>query len=158
MHEQIRQKIYDLFANKGVRVEVSETVDLPNFCCLRIRYQPKRGMTLIVGKFTDEVLETLLIAHEFGHSIHYENLSRKDAEAAYCALFASNHRGIENISPESKQLVISIEKKASDYAIALLRKLGSDETILSRAKETYNEWISGYLKKARLSEETSLAS
>jgi len=158
MHEQIRQKIYDLFANKGVRVEVNETVDLPNFCCLRIRYQPRRGMTLITGKFADEVLETLLIAHEFGHIMHYENLSREDAEAAYCAIFASNHRGLENISPESKLLVISIEKKASDYAIALLRTLGSDETILSRAKETYNEWISGYLKKARLSEEASLTS
>ena len=115
-------------------------------------------MTLITGKFADEVLETLLIAHEFGHIMHYENLSREDAEAAYCAIFASNHRGLENISPESKLLVISIEKKASDYAIALLRTLGSDETILSRAKETYNEWISGYLKKARLSEEASLTS
>jgi hypothetical protein len=158
MHEQIRQKIYDLFTNKGVQVEVSETINLPNFCCLRIRHQPKRGMTLIIGKFTDEVLETLLIAHELGHTIHYETLSRKDAEAEYCAIFASNHRGLENISPESKQLVINIEKKASDYAIALLRTLGSDEAILSRAKETYSEWISGYLKKARLSEEASLAS
>jgi len=158
MHEHIRQKIYDLFANKGVRVEVNETIELPNFCCLRIRYQPKLGMTLIIGKFTDEVLETLLIAHELGHIIHYETLSRKDAEAAYCAIFASNHRGLENISPESKQLVISIEKKASDYAIALLRALGSDEMILSRAKDTYDEWIRGYRKKARLSETAALAS
>jgi len=158
MYELIRQRIYDLFADKGVQVEVNETVDLPNFCCLRIRYQPNRGMTLIIGKFTDEVLETLLIAHELGHIIHYENLSRKDAEAAYCAIFASNHRGLENISTESKQLVISIEKKASDYAIALLKKLGSDEAFQTHAKEKYSEWISGYLKKARLSEETSLAS
>lgn len=154
MYEKISKKIYDLFANKGIRIEVSQAADLTNFCCLRMQYQPNHGMTLITGTFTDETLEILLIAHEFGHVIHYENLSREDAEAAYCAIFASNHRGLENISSESKQLVISIEKMASDYAISLLRTLGSDETILSRARETYDEWIRGYLTKARLSGET----
>jgi hypothetical protein len=158
MHECIRQKIYNLFVKKDVRVEVNETVDVPNFCCLKIRYQPARAMTLIIGKFTDDVLEILLIAHEFGHILHYENLSREDAEIAYCAIFASNHRGLENISPESKQLVIDIERKASEYAVALLRALDCDETILSRAKDTYDEWIRGYSKKARLSEVDSLAS
>jgi Zn-dependent peptidase ImmA (M78 family) len=157
MHECIRQKIYNLFAKKGVLIEVNETVDAPNFCCLKIRYQPVRGMTLIIGKFTDDVLEVLLIAHELGHILHYENLSREDAEAAYCAIFASNHRGLENISPESKQLVIGIEKKASEYAVALLRSLDCEETILSRAQEMYGEWIKGYVKKARLSEVDAIA-
>jgi hypothetical protein len=157
MYEIIRRDIYDLFANKGVRVEVNETVDVPNFCCLKIRYQPARAMTLIIGKFTDDILEVLLIAHEFGHILHYENLSRKDAEAAYCAIFATNHRGLENISPESKRLVIGIEKKASEYAVALLKTLGCDETILSRAKNTYDEWIRGYSKKARFSEVDAIA-
>ncbi len=152
MYEHIRRNIYNLFANRGVRVEVDETVDFPNFCCLKIQYQPEQNLTLIIGKFTDDVLEILLIAHEFGHIMHYENLSREDAEAAYCAIFASNHLGLENISPESKQLVVGIEKRASEYAISLLSVLGSDETILSRAKETYDEWIRGYLKKTGLSE------
>jgi len=158
MYDQIKRNIYDLFADKCVRVEVNEAVDLPNFCCLKIHYQPALGMTLIIGRFTDDILELLLIAHEFGHILHYENLSRDDAEAAYCAIFASNHRGLDNISPESKQLVINIEKKASDYAIALLRTLGCDEKMISRAKETYDEWIKGYLKKAGFSETKSLAS
>jgi hypothetical protein len=158
MYDRIKRNVYHLFTDRGVRVEVNEEVDLPNFCCLKIRYQPALGMTLIVGRFTDDILELLLIAHEFGHILHYEKLSREDAEAAYCAIFASNHRGLENISPESKQLVIAIEKKASDYAIALLRTLGGDEKILSHAKETYDEWIKGYLKKAGFSETKSLAS
>jgi hypothetical protein len=115
-------------------------------------------MTLIIGRFTDDVLELLLIAHEFGHILHYENLSREDAEAAYCAIFASNYRGLENISPEGKQLVISIEEKASEYAMALLKTLTSNETILARAKDTYDGWITGYLKKARFSETAALAS
>lgn len=157
MHEYIRQKIYNLFAEKSVRIEVNETVDAPNFCCLKIRYQPARAMTLIIGKFTNDVLEVLLIAHEFGHILHYENLSREDAETAYCAIFASNHRGLENISPESKQLVIGIEKKASEYAVALLRTLDCDESILSRAKDSYNEWLRGYSKKARLPEADAIA-
>lgn len=158
MYDRFKRDVYNLFADKGVRVEVNEAVDLPNFCCLKIQYQPQQGMTLIIGAFTDDILELLLIAHEFGHMLHYENLSKEDAEAAYCAIFASNHRGLENISSESKQLVIAIEKKASDYAIALLRTLGSDEKMLSYAKETYDEWIKGYLKKAGFSETKPLAS
>lgn len=158
MHESTKQKIYNLFAKKGVRIEVNETVDAPNFCCLKIRYQPARAMTLIIGKFTDDVLEVLLIAHEFGHILHYQNLPRADAEAAYCAIFASNHRGLENISPESKQLVIGIEKKASEYAMALLKTIANDETIISRATEAYGKWIKGYLKKARLSTIDTVAS
>jgi hypothetical protein len=158
MCERVRQAVYGLFARKGVPIEVNQTVDSPNFCCLKIRYQPVQGMTLIVGKFNDDILELLLIAHEFGHILHYENLSREDAEAAYCAIFASNHLGLENISPEGKQLVIGIEKKASEYAISLLRTLDSDETILARARSTYDDWLEGYLKKARLSEIDALAS
>jgi hypothetical protein len=56
MYELVRQEIYELFARRGVRIEVSETVDSPNFCCLKIRYQPERWITLIIGKFTDDVL------------------------------------------------------------------------------------------------------
>ena len=158
MHEHLRQEVYGLFTQKGVRIEVSETVDFPNFCCLKIRFQPEQGMTLITGKFTDNFLELLLISHEFGHVVHYENLSRKDAEAAYCAIFASNYRGLKNISPEGKRLVISIEKKASDYAMALLRTLTNDTSILDRARNTYDEWIAGYVRKANLPEAYALAS
>lgn len=158
MYEGLKQRLYGLFERKGVRIEANRTVDSPNFCCLKIRYQPVRGMTLIIGTFTDDVLEVLLIAHEFGHIIHYENLSQEDAEAAYCAIFASNHRGLENISPESKKLVIDIEKKASEHALALLKTITSDETIISRATQAYANWIEGYLKKAKLSTIDALAS
>jgi hypothetical protein len=54
MYERVRQEIYELFAGRGVRIEVNEAVDSPNFYCLKICYQPARGMTLIVGKFIDE--------------------------------------------------------------------------------------------------------
>ena len=54
MYERINLEIYELFARRGVRIEVNEAVDSPNFCCLKIRYQPTRGMTLIIGKFIDE--------------------------------------------------------------------------------------------------------
>ncbi|MBP1735100.1 MAG: hypothetical protein H6Q53_1387 [Deltaproteobacteria bacterium] len=158
MLEHLRHEVYELFTHKGVRIEVSEKVDLLNFCCLKIRYQPAQGMTLVVGRFTDDFLELLLICHEFGHVVHYENLSREDAEVAYCTIFASNYRGLENISPEGKQLVISIEKKASEYAMALLRTLTNEKSILDRARNTYNEWIAGYLRKANLSETYALAS
>lgn len=158
MHERLRQEVYSLFAQKGVRVEVTEKVDLPNFCCLKIRHQPARGMTLVTGKFTDDFLELLLISHEFGHVIHYENLSREDAEVAYCTIFASNYRGLENISPGGKRLVISIERKASEHALALLRTLTTEKSILDQARFTYNEWIAGYIRKANLSEMYALAS
>jgi hypothetical protein len=54
MLEHLRHEVFELFTHKGVRIEVSEKVDLLNFCCLKIRYQPARGMTRIVGKFTYE--------------------------------------------------------------------------------------------------------
>lgn len=158
MYEQIRQEVYRLLIEKGVRIEISENPAPPNFCCLRIRYQPSRGMTLVTGKFTDDFLELLLISHEFGHVVHYESLSREDAEVAYCAIFASNHRGLENISLEGKQLVINIEKKASEYAITLLKALTDEKTILDRAHSTYEAWIAGYLRKANLTESIALAS
>jgi hypothetical protein len=152
MHDRLRKEIYELFIQKGVRIEVSENGDIPNFCCLRIRHQPSRGMTLVVGKFTDDFLELLLITHEFGHVVHYENLSREDAEIAYCTIFASNYRGLENISSEGKQLVINAERKASEYALMLLRTMTNEKSILDRASAKYNEWIEGYLKKANLIE------
>lgn len=158
MYERIRRQVYELFAQKGVPVEINEAVDLPNFCCLKICFQPVRGMTLMVGRFTDEFLELALISHEFGHVLHYESLSREDAEVAYCTVFASNYRGLENISPEGKRLVINIEKGASEYAMGLLKTLTAEKNILERARTIYDTWIAGYLKKAKLSESLALAS
>ena len=54
MLEHLRHEVYELFTHKGVRIEVNEKVDLLNFCCLKLRYQPARGMKRIVGKFIDE--------------------------------------------------------------------------------------------------------
>jgi Zn-dependent peptidase ImmA (M78 family) len=79
MYERVRQEIYDFFAIRGARIEINKNVNSLNFCCLKILYQPARGMTFIIGHFTDDVLEVLLIAHEFGHILHYENLSREKA-------------------------------------------------------------------------------
>jgi len=69
MYDRIKRNICDFFADKGVRIEVNESIDLPNFCCLKIRYQPQWGMALIIGKFTDD-FQIFLIAHECGHVIH----------------------------------------------------------------------------------------
>jgi hypothetical protein len=158
VHRGIRQKVYELFSKRGVPIEVNETIGLPNFCCLRIRYQPLQRMTLVIGKFTDDILELLLIAHEFGHVVHYENLSREDAEVAYCTIFASNHMGLENISLEARQLLINMEKKASEYAVVLLRTLTEEESIIDVARNTYSDWINGYTRKAGLPEAYALAS
>jgi hypothetical protein len=54
MYERVRQEIYELFARRGVHIEVNEAVDSPIFLCLKICYQPVRGITRIVGKFIDE--------------------------------------------------------------------------------------------------------
>jgi hypothetical protein len=54
MYERVRQEIYELFARRGVRIDVNEAVVSPNFCCLKLRYQPARGIKRIVGKFIDE--------------------------------------------------------------------------------------------------------
>lgn len=158
MYDRLRRQVYELFAQKDVPIEVNNSVNLPNFCCLKIRFQPTRGMTLIVGRFNDDFHELALISHELGHVLHYESLSGEDAEVAYCAIFASNHRGLENISPEGKQLVISIEKKASEYALKLLMTLTTDKTFLNRVRKTYNAWLAGYLRKANLPESLALAS
>jgi hypothetical protein len=158
MYERARKEIYELFMQKGIPIEVDETIDAPNFCCLKICHQPTRKGTLIVGKFTDQMLELLLTAHEFGHILHYENLSKGEAEKAYCAIFASNHLGLERISQDSKLLVIDIEKRASKYAMALLRTLNMNETVLAHARATYDGWIRGYRKKANLREIETLAS
>jgi hypothetical protein len=152
MYEDIKQKIYGLFTAKDVRVEHNSTIDRDNFCCLNIRYQPVRGMTLITGTFSDDTIEILLLAHEFGHILHYEALSRKEAEIAYCTIFAANHLGLENISPDGKKTVIAIEKKASEYALTLLRDLIKDGALMEAARKTYGSWIKGYFRKARMVE------
>lgn len=152
MHEDIREQLYGLFINKGVRIETKEGADYDNFCCLRITEDPEKGTSLIIGRFSDDTVETLLLAHELGHILHYEELSKEDAEAAYCAILASNHLGLENISPDAKRTVIGIEEKASQRALALLKDLKAKDPLLDTAKDTYNGWIKGYLKKAKLPE------
>ncbi|HBA52885.1 MAG TPA: hypothetical protein DCZ04_00065 [Syntrophorhabdus aromaticivorans] len=157
MHEETRQALYGLFVQKGIKIETNEDMEYENFCCLRITQEPERGPTLIIGKFTDDTMEMLLLAHEYGHVLHYESLSKEEAEIAYCAIFASNHLGLENISPDSKRMVIAIEKKASEYAVTLLTQLTGDAAILEHARETYGNWINGYLKKAHLADEDAIS-
>lgn len=156
MYEEIRRRLYGLFATKGIRIETNTTVDYDNFCCLKIMQEPEEDTTLIVGKFSDDIIETLLLAHEFGHILHHESLSKEEAEAAYCALLASNHLGLENISTDGKRTVIAVEEKASRYALTLLEGLTADNVLLDRAKETYSNWITGYCKKAKLPEMDTL--
>lgn len=158
MHEEIRKALYGLFTQKGIRIETNEDAGYENFCCLRITQQPEEGTALIIGKFTDDMVEMLLLAHEYGHILHYESLSKEEAEIAYCAIFASNHLGLENISSDGKRMVIAIETKASEYAITLLTELTGDAAILEHAKETYGDWIKGYFKKAHLAEEDAIFS
>jgi len=153
MYEETRKAHYGLITQKGIRIETNEDAGYENFCCLRITQQPEEGTTLIIGKFTDDMVEILLLAHEYGHILHYESLSKEEAALAYCAIFASTHIGLENISPDGKRTVIAIEKKASEYAITLLTELMDDAAILKHAKETYGDWIKGYFKKSHLTEE-----
>ncbi|OPY82212.1 MAG: hypothetical protein A4E65_00860 [Syntrophorhabdus sp. PtaU1.Bin153] len=153
MYEETRKALYGLFTQKGIKIETDEDAEYENFCCLRITREPEEGPTLLTGKFTDDMVEMLLLAHEYGHILHYESLSREEAEIAYCTIFASNHLGLENIPPDGKRIVITIEKKASEYAVALLAELTGDAVILEHARDTYGNWIKGYLKKAQLADE-----
>lgn len=156
MYEEIRKRLYGLFIGKGIRIEKKRGLHWENFCCLKLMEEPAKDTTLIIGKFSDNTVETLLLAHEFGHVLHYEGLSRGEAEAAYCALLASNHLGLENISPDARRTVIAVEEKASRRALALLKDVGADEALLFRAKDTYNGWIKGYYRKAQLPEKDTL--
>jgi hypothetical protein len=152
---KVRDLIYGLLADKGVLVEVNDTPPCANFCCLQIGQYPVRKATLIIGTFTDEFHEMVFVAHEYGHLLHYETLSPRNAEEAYCAVFASNHLGLENISREGKELITSIERNASVYALDLLSRVLDGET-LSQVKEMYAGWIQGYCRKAGLSMENPL--
>jgi hypothetical protein len=152
MHEEARKALYRLFTQKGIKIETNGDGEYENFCCLRITRQPEESPTLIIGKFTDGMVEMLLPAHEYGHILHYESLSREEAEIAYCTIFASNHLGLENISLDGKKMVIAIEKKASEHAAALLAELTCDAEVLEHARDTYGNWIKGYLKKAQLAD------
>lgn len=156
MYEEIRKRLYGLFTTRGIRIETNTTADYDNFCCLKITEEPEEGTTLIVGKFCDDTIETLLLAHEFGHILHYKALSQEEAEAAYRALLASNHLGLENISTDDKRTVIAVEEKASRYALTLLEGLTADNALLDRARDTYRNWITGYCKKAKLPETDTL--
>jgi len=105
----------------------------------------------VTGIFTDELSEILFVAHEYGHLLHYEGLSPDDKEMAYCAVFASNHIGLENVSREGRELVTSLEKKASEYALDLLKGMLDAETV-AVVGDTYNKWMRGYCRKAGLAE------
>ena len=155
MYEEIKKRIYSLFISKSVQIDINRSIEYANFCCLKIMRYPTKGVTLITGKFSDDLHETLLIAHEYGHLLHYESLSREEAEITYCAILASNHIGLENISVEGKNIIISVEKKASEHALTLLQDISDEKTIMT-AKDTYNQWIQGYFKKAKLKETESL--
>ncbi len=52
----------------------------------------------------------------------------------------------------AKKMVIAIEKKASEHAAALLAELTCDAEVLEHARDTYGNWIKGYLKKAQLAD------
>lgn len=149
MHEAVKERLYGLFEAKGVSVEADETIEYENFCCLQIRYYPATKVTLHVGKFTDDLQEMLLIAHELGHILHYESLSPKDTQIAYSTIFASNNIGLDKISLEARKMMIFLEVKASEHALNLLRDMLDDEMIIS-AKNIYNKWIRGYYEKAKL--------
>ncbi len=78
MHEQIRQKICNLFANKGVQVEVhNETVDLPILHTQDAIINQTRNDTHRQRDLPMKCLKRCLSPAEFGHSIHYETLSEK---------------------------------------------------------------------------------
>lgn len=149
VYRRVKEKIYNLLALKGVTVEKDTAVNHTNFCCLKMRRDRPGEATLMIGKFADDFQEMLFIAHEYGHLVHYEKLSPGEAETTYCAIFASNHLGLENISEDGKELVIATEKKASEHALLLLSRF-LDEDNMGRVRESYGRWIEGYYKKARL--------
>ncbi|MCX6262872.1 MAG: hypothetical protein NTY95_18885 [Bacteroidia bacterium] len=98
MYKKIKNRIYSLFTDKGIGIEVNDSIGYANFCCLKIKYYPITKVTLNIGRFTDDLLEILLITHKFGHILHYETLSPDEAQIAYCTIFASNNMGLK-ISP-----------------------------------------------------------
>ena len=148
---EVKRTLYGLLVRRGVRIETNETVEYANFCCLKIRRYPQGEAILVTGRFTDELSEVLFVAHEYGHLLHYEALSPDDKEMAYCAVFASNHIGLENVSREGRELITSLEKKASEYALDLLKGMLDTETV-AVVSDTYNKWIRGYYRTAGLAE------
>ncbi len=149
MHEATRGHIYRLFTGRNVDIERRDEEKFENFCCLKTRLYPKRATTLMVGKFTDHVREVLSLAHEFGHLLHYDTITGREAERVFCAVLASNYAGLENISDDGKRTIITLEKRASELALAVLQPIADSETVF-KARETYSRWLRGYVEKAGL--------
>ena len=146
-YEDPKKRIYDLFEGRNVAIEKKEDPRWTNFCCLRTKFYPMKVETLVVGQFSDHEKETLYIAHEFGHLLLYEAMSSEEAEVAHCTILAFNYVGLEHISDEGKRTLLQMEKKVSEFALQLLA--GSlDRAGMSSAKDIYNNWLRGYMKKA----------
>ncbi len=147
MYEEVKKKLYGLLAARNVAFEINEEISYANFCCLQLKRYPLKEATLMTGRFSDDLREVIYIAHELGHLMHYESMTGEEAELAYCTIFASNHAGLENISPEAKERIIFLEKSASQNALRLLTSM-LDEEKVREAAETYRKWIDGYHLKA----------
>ncbi len=154
MHEEAKGHIYRLFAGRDIDIERRDEKKFENFCCLKTRLYPKRAATLMVGEFTDHLHEVLSLAHEFGHLLHYDTITGREAERVFCAVLASNYAGLENISDDGKRTIIALEKRASELALTVLEPV-ADSEILCKARETYSRWLKGYVEKAGLQDESS---
>jgi hypothetical protein len=106
----------------------------------------------MVGEFTDHLHEVLSLAHEFGHLLHYDTITGREAERVFCAVLASNYAGLENISEDGKRTIIALEKRASELALSVLKSVADGEMI-SKARETYGRWLRGYVEKAGLKDD-----
>jgi hypothetical protein len=156
MHEETRGHIYRLFAGRDISIERRDEKKFENFCCLKTRLYPKRVTTLMVGEFTDQLHEVLSLAHEFGHLLHYDTITGREAERVFCAVLASNYAGLENISDDGKRTIIALEKRASELALGVLRPV-ADSEMMSRAHETYSRWLRGYVEKAGLTDDDAFS-
>ncbi len=156
MHDETRGHIYRLFAGRDVDIERRDEKKFENFCCLKTRLYPKRATTLMVGEFTDHLHEVLSLAHEFGHLLHYDTITGREAEHIFCAVLASNYAGLENISDDGKRTIIALEKRASELALTVLQSI-ADSDMIFKARETYSRWLRGYVEKAGLTNDDAFS-
>ncbi len=101
---------------------------------------------ILCGPIKDGVREITSIAHEAGHVLAYNEMSREDARLYLCSMFASHKMGLSKLSPLAQGFVLKVESEASANGLYLLRAIGVNEEDLTIVKKLMSRWYASYEK------------
>jgi len=136
---------------KENEIQFSQILDnsMQNRAVAKFSFDLGSPACILCGPFRDEAKELTSIAHEAGHVVIHNKMTREELRNYVCTMFAANKLGVGKIAPLAQAFILETEATASAKGLDILQKIGVEDGDLRTVKEMMSQWYATYEKQCQ---------